>query len=110
LRDMAHQLWPHGWLELAFLYADGEPIAALCCFAYGRTYAAYNSGYHPAYQDLSAGIVLFAERIRQAIARGFTAFDFMRGNESYKYRFGATDRPLYQLLGRTACPVQGSCL
>ena len=109
-RDMAHQLWPHGWLELAFLYADGTPIAALCCFAYGTTYAAYNSGYHPGYAELSAGIVLFAERIRQAIARGFTAFDFMRGSEPYKYRFGATDRPLYQLLARTACPVQGSRL
>jgi len=109
-RAMARQLWPQGWLELAFLYADGEPIATLCCFAYGSTYAAYNSGYHPAYGDLSAGIVLFAERIRTAIARGFTAFDFMRGNEPYKYRFGATDRPLYQLLARTACPVQGSCL
>jgi CelD/BcsL family acetyltransferase involved in cellulose biosynthesis len=109
-RAMARQLWPQGWLELAFLYADGEPIATLCCFAYGSTYAAYNSGYHPAYGDLSAGIVLFAERIRMAIARGFTAFDFMRGNEPYKYRFGATDRPLYQLLARTACPVQGSCL
>ena len=110
LRDMVHQLWPHGWLELAFLCADGAPIAALCCFAYGTTYAAYNSGYHPAYAELSSGIVLFAERIRQAIARGFTAFDFMRGNESYKYRFGATDQPLYQLLARTACPVQGSRL
>jgi len=58
-RDMAHQLWPLGWLDLAFLSADGKPIAALCCFAYGTTYAAYNSGYHPAYADLSAGIVLF---------------------------------------------------
>ena len=109
-RAMARQLWPQGWLELAFLYADGQPVATLCCFAYGSTYAAYNSGYHPAYGDLSAGIVLFAERIRTAIARGFTAFDFMRGDEPYKYRFGATDRPLYQLLARTACPVQGSCL
>src|SRR5215470_17799352 len=35
----------------------------------------------------------------------FTAFDFMRGNEPYKYRFGATAQPLYQLLARTACPV-----
>jgi CelD/BcsL family acetyltransferase involved in cellulose biosynthesis len=108
LHDMAHQLWPHGWLDLAFLSADGVPIAALCCFAYGTTYAAYNSGYHPAYAELSAGIVLFAACIRQAIARGFAAFDFMRGSEPYKYRFGATDQPLYQLLARTACPVQGS--
>src|SRR5215467_2462458 len=107
-RDMAHQLWPHGWLDLAFLSADGVPIAALCCFAYGTTYAAYNAGYHPAYAELSAGIVLFAACIRQAIARGFTAFDFLRGNEPYKYRFGATDQPLYQLRARPACPVQGS--
>ena len=103
LRDMAQQLWPQGWLDLAFLSADGEPIAALWCFAYGSTYAAYNSGYHPAYAELSAGIVLFAERIRPAIARGFfTTFDFLRGNEPYKYRFGAIDQPLYQLLARTA--------
>src|SRR5215468_3699593 len=108
LRDMAHQLWPHGWLDLAFLSANGVPIAALCCFAYGTTYAAYNAGYHPAYAELSAGIVLFAACIRQAIARGLTAFDFLRGNEPYKYRFGATDQPLYQLRARTACPVQGS--
>src|SRR5262249_5555669 len=107
-RDMAHQLWRHGWLDLAFLYADGVPIAALCCFAYGTTYAAYNSGYHPAYAEVSAGLVLLAERIRQAMARGFAAFDFLRGHEPYKYRFGATDQPLYQLLARIACPVQGS--
>jgi CelD/BcsL family acetyltransferase involved in cellulose biosynthesis len=109
-RDMARHMWAQGWLDLAFLSADGTPIATLCCFTYGTTYAAYNSGYHPAYSDLSAGILLFAERIRTAMSRGFTTFDFMRGNESYKYRFGATDRPLYQLFARTACPVQGSPL
>src|SRR5262249_20924587 len=70
--------------RLGDLYADGVPIAALWCFAYGATYAAYNSGYHPAYADLSAGIMLFVERIRQAIALRFTAFDFLRGHEPYK--------------------------
>ena len=30
---------------------------------------------------------------QSAIARGFTCFDFLRGNEPYKYRFGATDTP-----------------
>lgn len=104
-RDMVYQLWPQGWLELAFLHADDTPVAALCCFAYGGTYAAYNSGYHPHFSDLSVGILLFAERIRQAIGRRFIAFDFMRGNEAYKYRFGALDRPLSQLRARTACPV-----
>ena len=106
--DMAHQLWKEGWLELAFLHADDRPIAGLCCMTYGTTYAAYNSGYHPNYGSLSAGIVLFADRIRSAIQRGYVAFDFLRGNESYKYRFGASDHPLSQFVVRCACPLQES--
>ena len=34
----------------------------------------------------------------------------MRGNESYKYRFGASDRPLSQFTVRSACPLQESCV
>ena len=108
-RDMAHQLWREGWLELAFLHADDRPIAGLCCMTYGTTCAAYNSGYHPGYGALSAGILLFANRIRSAIDRGFVTFDFLRGNEAYKYRFGASDCPLSQFVVRSVCPVQESC-
>ncbi len=108
-RDMAHQLWKQGWLELACLRADGITVAALCCFRYGTTYAAYNAAYHPDYGHLSAGILLFADRIRSAISRRFACFDFLRGDEPYKYRFGATDRPLYQLVARAACPVSEAC-
>ena len=107
-RDMAWELWVQGWLDLACLQADGVPVAALCCFTYGSTYAAYNATYHPDYGHLSAGILLFADRIHSAITRRFTCFDFLRGDEAYKYRFGATDRPLYQLVARTACPVPGA--
>jgi CelD/BcsL family acetyltransferase involved in cellulose biosynthesis len=76
-RDMAHQLWQQGWFELACLRADGVPVAALCCFTFGSTYAAYNAAYHPDYSHLSAGIVLLANRIQNAIARHFTCFDFL---------------------------------
>jgi CelD/BcsL family acetyltransferase involved in cellulose biosynthesis len=108
-RAMFHRLWSEGWGELPLLYADGVAVAGLCCFTYGTTYAAYNSGFHPDYAHLSVGIVLFADRIRSAMARRFTCFDFLRGNEPYKYRFGATDRPLYQFLARTPCAVPEAC-
>jgi CelD/BcsL family acetyltransferase involved in cellulose biosynthesis len=108
-REMVYRLWLQGWLELVLLYADGVAVAGLCCFTYGTTYAAYNAGFHPDYAHLSVGIVLFADRIHSAIARRFTCFDFLRGDEPYKYRFGAMDRPLYQFLARTACPVPEAC-
>lgn len=108
-RDMAHQLWPQGWLEVACLHADGVPVASLCCFTHNATYAAYNASYHPDYGHLSAGIMLFANRIRSAIERGFTWFDFLRGDEPYKYRFGAADQPLYELVARATCAVPGVC-
>ena len=106
-QDLARALGACGWFELALLYADDVAIAALCGFPYGSTYAAYNAGFHPDYGHLSAGIVLFADRIRDAIERRFTHFDFLRGDERYKYRFGASDQPLSQLLARTACSVSG---
>jgi CelD/BcsL family acetyltransferase involved in cellulose biosynthesis len=108
-RDMAHRLWSQRWIELTVLRADKVPVAALCCFTYGTTYAAYNASYHPDYGHLSVGIVLFANRIKSAIERRFACFDFLRGDEDYKYRFGATDRPLYQLLARAACPLPEAC-
>jgi CelD/BcsL family acetyltransferase involved in cellulose biosynthesis len=108
-RDMAQQMWHAGWFDLIVLFADGVAVAALCSLPYGTTYAAYNAGYHPDYAHLSAGILLFANRIQAAIAQRCSAFDFLRGNESYKYRFGASDQPLSRLLARTACSVSGSC-
>jgi CelD/BcsL family acetyltransferase involved in cellulose biosynthesis len=106
-QDLARTLGACGWFELTLLYANDVAIAALCGFPYGSTYAAYNAGFHPNYSYLSAGTVLFADRIRDAIDRRFTHFDFLRGDERYKYRFGASDQPLSQLLVRTACSVSG---
>ena len=33
--------------------------------------------------------------LRQAIERGYRAYDFLRGDEAYKVRFGARPRPTF---------------
>ena len=56
----------------------------------------YNSGYDPVnYAELSPGIVLTSYIIEDAIKRGIKVFDFLQGNEVYKYRLGATDTVVY---------------
>ena len=89
---MARTLFDAGWLRLLFLTIDGEKAAALFAFEYDRRFLLYNSGYDPqAHAQLSPGWVNLAYAIQYAIALGCTHFDFMQGDEEYKYRFGARD-------------------
>lgn len=98
-RAMSRTLAGRGWLELALLHFDGIPVAATLAFDYRDEILLYNSGYHAEgyYAALSPGWVLTALHIQSAIERGRKAFDFLRGDEDYKYRFGGKDTKVYQL-------------
>jgi len=103
-RDMARVTWEAGWLNLYTLWLDGRPSASMWCFDYGGDLLLYNSGFDPAWRpELSSGIVLLAFCLQDAIARRKRRFDFLRGGESYKYRFGAVDSVVYRLTIRHPC-------
>ncbi len=90
-----------GWLELAFLYIDGEPAASMLNFAYQNRTLLYNSGLDAArFLRYSPGIVLTALLIRHSIEAGREAFDFLRGDEEYKYKLGGADTTVHELLIR----------
>jgi len=99
---MASTMLEAGWLYAAFLTVNEEKVASLFCFDYGNAISVYNSGFDPQrYAHLSTGIVLLCYCIQDAIRREYPLFDFLRGDEAYKYRFGAVDRLIYRLtLGR----------
>ncbi len=96
-RDITRELFKQGWLDLFFLKLRGREVASLFCFNYQRRLYLYNSGYDPEYSSYSPGIVLLNYCIADAIGRGIKEFDLLRGNESYKYHFGARDRSIYQV-------------
>lgn len=89
---IARQMLEAGTLRLMFLTLNGEKAATLFAFEYDRRFWLYNSGYDPdAYAQLSPGWVILSYAIQYAIATGCRVFDFMQGDEEYKYRFGAHD-------------------
>lgn len=101
---MAQRMQDAGYLRLCFLSLDGEKAAALLAFEYNRHYLLYNSGYDPeAHAQLSPGWVLLAYTIQYAIASGCRVFDFMQGDEEYKYRFGSKDYAVMRVIV-TRCP------
>ncbi len=85
----AHQ---NGWLWLAFLEADGQRIAANLNFDYNHKLWGYNAGVNRDFMALYPGWVLLGHVIKWACENQRTEFDFMRGDEDYKYRFGAVNQ------------------
>jgi CelD/BcsL family acetyltransferase involved in cellulose biosynthesis len=71
--------------------AAGQVVAMLFGFVWKDTFSAYQSGWDPAHATNSIGSVLVHQAIRCAAENDVRTFDFLRGTEPYKYRFGAVD-------------------
>ena len=82
----------HGYLWLAFLEIDGVKTAASLNFDYRNKLWGYNSGVSREHMELSPGWVLLAYTIQWCCENGRHEFDFMRGDEEYKYRFGGVNK------------------
>jgi CelD/BcsL family acetyltransferase involved in cellulose biosynthesis len=80
------------YLWLAFLEVDGVKVAASLNFDYKNKLWGYNSGVSRAHMELSPGWVLLSHVIQWCCENGRHEFDFMRGDEDYKYRFGGVNR------------------
>ena len=89
-----------GPLHLAFLTVGDKRIAACVSFETDDAVLYYNAGVDPEARDLSPGVVMVERLVRRAIDRGAGRMDFLRGNEPYKYEWGAVDDPIQRLLVR----------
>lgn len=88
--------------HLDFLYGDDDtPVAAAFGFEDESVYYLYNSAYDPTHAAASPGIVLVNELIGRTIADGRDRFDFLKGDEVYKYRLGAEARTLWRVTATT---------
>lgn len=96
--EVAQAAQDAGTLQLMFTSIEGRRAAGLFNFDYRDRIWVYNSGLDPAaFAALSPGLVLTATAIQHAIESGRKEFDFLRGDEEYKYRFGAVDTRIYRL-------------
>jgi CelD/BcsL family acetyltransferase involved in cellulose biosynthesis len=89
------QLEAAGMLRLYGLRQGGRLCGVLYVVtAHGRA-CYYIGGFDPELADLGLGTILVGHAIAEAELEGAHTFDFLRGQEPYKYRWGAADRPSY---------------
>lgn len=85
-RDFLSLIAPgHVWLRGLRLH--GELIAAFYGYTVGGRIAYYQLGHDPAWANYSPGAVLLQETIREAFARGFAEYNFLQGEEAFKFRW-----------------------
>jgi CelD/BcsL family acetyltransferase involved in cellulose biosynthesis len=96
-RAAAGPLLRAGWLWILELRLDERPIGSAIALARPGRVLFYLGGWEPSAAALSPGRLCIAALLDRALAEGARELDFLRGTESYKYRWGAVDRWTYTL-------------
>jgi CelD/BcsL family acetyltransferase involved in cellulose biosynthesis len=89
LRDVSGRFGAEGWLKIFALRFANEIVAIVLAFCDHTTIYGYLTGFDPQYEDLSFGRELLAQALRYAHERGYRQWDFLRGEEPYKFLWGA---------------------
>ncbi|HEV8712621.1 MAG TPA: GNAT family N-acetyltransferase [Candidatus Binatia bacterium] len=95
--EMSRLALERGWLRLFILRLDGQPAAALYGFRYRRTFYFYQSGFDPNYSKYSVGLVTMGLAIKSALEEGAEEYDFLGGDERYKFHWARDVRELRRL-------------
>ena len=74
------------------LEVEGRIVAAYYGLAHRGAAYGYLNGFDPDFSFESPGTALIGHAIRDAVTTGCTRFHFLRGQEAYKYAWGAADR------------------
>ena len=116
LRRMSFELrrcFERGCLHLPILWQGNRPLAAIANLVDfdKKTILFFVGGRDETFRKFPSGFVLHARAIRDAIEHGFKTYDFLSGNEAYKYSFGAKDRQIHTVnIERQNCQAQAKRL
>jgi CelD/BcsL family acetyltransferase involved in cellulose biosynthesis len=96
-REFVQLAAERGWLRLLILWLDGSAAAALYGLRYGPTFYFYQSGFDPLYSRHSVGVATMGLAIKTAIEEEAPEYDFLHGDEEYKFHWAHEVRDLNRL-------------
>lgn len=85
------------WLDIVFLKLNDRIVAYYLGFVYDNVVYFWNTGFDPEFSGLSPGKLLLHHWIKDSFAAGYKEFDFMVGQESYKFQWTNHTRSNYEL-------------
>ena len=95
--NMLTRSFQSGLVFLPTFWHGDRPVAALATLmdTRKRTFSFYMTGRDEAFEGPPPGVILHAFSIRHAIENSFSEYDFLRGNEPYKYSYRCAERKIH---------------
>ena len=90
LRDVAHQFAAHQMLRIFTVRFGGTVAALVLTFLHRNTVYSYISAFDPTHEILGFGRMLLYESFRYSFQQHYRAWNFCRGDERYKFSWGAS--------------------
>jgi tetratricopeptide (TPR) repeat protein len=100
IRAILRRCFEHSCLYLPVLWQGDKPLGAIANFVdiQQKSMLFFIAGRDRTFNNPPPGLILHANAIRYAIQNGFKVYDFLKGNEEYKYSFGAKDRRIQHIV------------
>lgn len=93
-RAVVEKLAEKSLIRFDEIWVEGACRASVYGLDNGRIFYYYNAGYDLDWANYSVGMVLIGLSIKAAIARGNVLYDFLRGEENYKFDWSNTQENL----------------
>ena len=94
-RSLAEAMAEIGLLRFGMIKLGTLPVSVIMGFDYNDSMYLYNSAYDPQYSSLSVGLLCKVLCLKESIEKGKKKFDFLKGDEPYKYNIGGREVRLY---------------
>ena len=94
-REVARRYFERKMLMFYGIRLGGKLIAVIYGYRVCDSIYSYLSGFDPEYARKSVGAISIGYAVERAIQGGCEAFDFLQGQEPYKYTWGARDQACF---------------
>jgi CelD/BcsL family acetyltransferase involved in cellulose biosynthesis len=97
LRSAARELLSEQMLRLDWLEVEGQTLAVEFNLVSDDTLYNYLGGVNTQRTDIAPGNTLLLAALRTSVGEGKRSFDFLRGDEAYKFRWNVREHPCIDL-------------
>lgn len=98
LREAVPALAARGKAMFFGLEFQGRTVAVILSFPHNNVLFAYLSGFDPEYDQYGFGRLLLNKSLEYAFQKRFKSWNFLRGNEPYKFEWGSRIIPKCRLI------------